>query len=380
MAHAKSAAILGLGSIVSFRAYHLHNVDDPEVIYLSGDPNLVSPLMVVCEVWKSGLVKEKDPMIQYKCAWFSHRDQLFKSAWIQESLLVEVAETPQRMNNTIALDKLVRFTTTSIELKKRKVSFSSSDSSNGKRTVTPQLIFSGPVMQISDVVDYIPKEPPTNKAGEVIRIVPSKLVKCKYFNADSDKIVEVNLPFEVLEVLPDVSKTIGKIKQAILYGAFLVCKGTDKSVSRILLKPERIYSLAGTFLINGYDYLTSKWIRIAAEQIDIVRSIEQPYSMVLPEFDFSKDKLVIAPITRRTTRKLITKVGSKKYLQIKYISRTQVLTTRTIKDYSLLEDVRDLDQDGTYNRVDYIKAHCCLRNDTRYFRLDRIQQILVLNI
>ncbi|WP_431216295.1 helix-turn-helix transcriptional regulator [Puia sp. P3] len=67
-------------------------------------------------------------------------------------------------------------------------------------------------------------------------------------------------------------------------------------------------------------------------------------------------------------------IAAKSYLLIKYKSKNDNITTRTIKEYALVEVSED------ESPVLYLVGFCLLRQAVRNFRLDRIQNLKELEL
>lgn len=76
----------------------------------------------------------------------------------------------------------------------------------------------------------------------------------------------------------------------------------------------------------------------------------------------------------------LNKLNKGCYWRIKYKDFNDKITTRTIyKPFFFI--LGELDKEGNKISIDYLKANCILRNhEERYFRIDRIQKIEVLDL
>ncbi|HYG16139.1 MAG TPA: hypothetical protein VEC12_10340 [Bacteroidia bacterium] len=79
-----------LGCIVALKSHFFNSGDQSNVVLLSGEPQLMPPLMVVTEKLKvtkksfeenSGLETSVIGEFQYKCLWFSNKSFQFEDAW-----------------------------------------------------------------------------------------------------------------------------------------------------------------------------------------------------------------------------------------------------------------------------------------------------------
>ena len=91
----ETTAFPPIGSIVVLHSHPYKQ--DVQNVLISGDSQLLSPLMVVIETLeetkdqhdeRTGLLQTKKGSAQCKCIWFSGKTHLFEEQWINSELLV----------------------------------------------------------------------------------------------------------------------------------------------------------------------------------------------------------------------------------------------------------------------------------------------------
>lgn len=379
-----------LGSIVSLKSHFYEGNNDTNLVYLSGEPQLISPLMVITETFgKESATLETESNFQYKCMWYSNKTQTFEENWFPEKHLKTIAISIVESKSTkdsIKLNSIVEFKTCSIELGKKKITLkqSSENLNNKSYAVNSHLSFVSPVLQVMDIIQgedllTILK----SKHSDKRRNITKTLIKCKYYNFNSDKFSEVLIPVEALDIIPKTEKLIlTLIKKCILNNKHLVIKDKNSLFDSNLIKPEHINYRAGRYYLSGFDYMKSKNVEINIAEISILNSKEKYFKDELPKFTGSI-KLKVSLINNETLQPLIAKYNTKKdkAIWIQYEDLNDVRTKRIITNCSILEsDIKERDTNNKLVNVNYLKAFCLLRKATRYFRIDRIREIKILDL
>ena len=126
-----------IGTIVTLKSNHLKSKEQFQEILLAGEPNFVTPLMIVSEILKiktdkideeTGVIKNLKGNYQYKCIWFSSKSFKIEEQWFYENELIfidEKNEYEETKDNDSELQKFsfgdnLVLKTNRLELQKRK--------------------------------------------------------------------------------------------------------------------------------------------------------------------------------------------------------------------------------------------------------------------
>lgn len=380
---------LGIGSIVALNSHFYFENTDSKIMILSGDPKIISPLMVIIEMVidkpsydeNTGMQLSDYSTFQCKCIWFSHKNYQFEDVWISSRLLKKIQIKKEKIDDTVIkkYGTFVELKTSTIEQGKQKSSFKKSNDSK-TYTLTSELNFVSPIMQVVGLTKNESKEPLFNpKTLKPIRFISKSLIKCKYYNPISDKFSEALLPIESLNIVDAVNQSIlDKIKQTLNNDLYIEINysGHNELSKNDLIKPIKINFRFGHYYLDAYNYLKGRNSEYEINRINQFAEKKEYYIDELPKFNKTEGKLVATTITKDNV-KLLIGFGIK-YILISYENLDGVKSSRTIKNYELLilEET-----DGKKEKPDivYLKGFCMLRNTERYFRLDRIKKIKVLN-
>ncbi|MDB5116690.1 MAG: hypothetical protein JWQ79_2182 [Mucilaginibacter sp.] len=378
-----------LGDIVALNSHpYTSNLTS---IVISGEPQFVSPLMVVTEILletankfdeKTGDEISTKGNSQCKCVWYSSKAHQFEETWISSTLLKHIKYEPDQSKFILEesskkeiINKLVILKTSDIELGKQKSSVSieanSINSPKDKNTINALLSFVAPVMQVIQAVEVksIEKEPVYDaKTGTKKRINTKWLVKCKWYNP-ADKLSEKLLPLECLNILPDIKKDLlEEITDKIENLGFYEVDGS-------LIQPKNLLYVNGYYYLKAYDYIKNKTIDIKIELKTIFKNISSYYNLKVPVFEFKNgEKLPENYFNSNLLLAINTGLKNTHFLRIYYTNRLNVASYRTIKNYEVVNI-----EEGEEN-ITYLKGYCMTKSDYRYFRLERIQELQILNM
>jgi len=367
-----------MGAIVAL-ASHPYTKDFQDIIF-SGDPQLVSPLMVVVEVVKenrnhydenSGMETSKSGTFQCKCLWYSQKSFQFEETWLSSRLLTVIAPNNRSENLLTHLKEFgskVIFKTAQLEAKKIKSSISDSGGTKGKK-MTSLLPFVAPVMQVVGTGKSDSKEPFIDpKTGMRKRWVSKMLVKCKYFNP-SDKLSEVLIPVEALNLVAPVNEgLLSDINSAKEGNKLLVVAFAHDKDSWTLIQPKNVSSANGNYFFEGWDYLKNKIREIDVSTVLKVRAVNGNFPK-LPSFEVTDATIIRYAVTTANIQSMLSKVNCE-FLKIRYKDFELNETTRTIRDWQF----RNLaNEDGVVE--EYVQAFCLLRHDERTFKVSNIQSV-----
>lgn len=382
-------SIWHVGAVVALKSHPYSSENDADLILISGDPQFVPPLMIITETLKEGrsLYDENTGMklsdkthFQCKCLWFSPKTHQLEDSWISSRLLKVIKPIdnhPFELENSgFKYGASVCLKTSRLELKKRKenIKLNGASQRGYDKTITTHLSFVSPVMQIVGTTQSDSKEPLIDpKTGEKKREISRLLIKCKFYNPASDKLSEFLIPAEALELVPAIeSEKINFLQTTIEDKAYLKVSFSDRET---IIKPERINFRSGFYYLDAIDFLENKSIEIPLFDNSISFQHSLLYKKELPFFDPENNTLNISIIDHANVEKLNTS----NYWLITYRNPYGVITERTVCNQELMEG-EEPNANGDLKQHYYLKAHCMLRNAIRYFRLDRIQKIYVLDI
>jgi hypothetical protein len=230
---------------------------------------------------------------------------------------------------------------------------------------------------------YIQEEAPKNltkeeKTGVIKKIRSTGLVKCKYYNPTSGKMSEAIVPLESVFPIPQPTKALlDSIREAVAnkkFAIFSLEKDKEKQIGIF----ERLDYRNGIYFADVFSFIDNKVLNIEAVKLNLLGLKNNLFSEEYPKFKPSGSRLVVTPIDETLVKKIIAKTEGKGYLRIQYKDINDNLTWRTIQNYSsVIADEKN--SSGKPIKVQYIKAHCRLRNDVRYFKIERIQKLQVLD-
>ncbi|RYX85385.1 WYL domain-containing protein [bacterium] len=391
-----------IGDVVSLTS-HPYNYDLTSVI-IAGEPQFVPPLMVVIEMIndtktqfneKTGDDISVKGSSNCKCIWYSSKSNQFEENWVYSKDLKIIQKQPKLTPTELYEEKEINsqgdsikiknyfnatLKTSVLELSKIKSTISttsnSSDSAIEKTTNNSLLSFVSPVLQVTQIIEVKTqeqKEPIFDaRTGIKKRIQSEYLVKCKWFNANSDKISEKLIPINALQIIPLVSLQIlkdlkSKIK-AKVYAKF------DNTV----LQLKGLSFLNGHYYIKGYDYLTNKntEIEVSKNYPQLIFIKKEDFILrEAPKFDFTDGQVLTKEYFSDQYKDLIQEANHNKYyIRIKYKNRNDKVSTRTLKDYSIF-NVGDIDKP-----LSYLTAFCISKDAERTFNINQVQQIQILNL
>ena len=373
---------LKLGDIVSLKSHaYLNNITN---IIFSGEPSLVPPLMVVTEkITVRSVDKENiqdDETYDYVCRYFSSKLHTFETITVK-SIHLKLIIAGQK-DNSVSIEEvfpgaMVTLKSMDYELSKKKSSFTFEDTSlnhgTDNTTISALLTNLCPTLHVISVKEHVTKHPTHNKEKE-IRLVPSWDVKCFWYNNFKEKFSEEIFPLEALKiVVPIDEELINKIMEVISKSSVFGITTLDNF---FLVKPRLITNRSGYYFLRGYDYVLNRITETKIAYPNIFTEINKPVLNKVPSFDLKNDpKAASQPVVINEIKTaVLNAMEHRNYIRIQYKSRADVVTIRTLKDYTFIE----ADEDG--KKYEYVVGFCCLRMAERSFRMDRIQQLEELNI
>jgi len=373
--------LFNIGDIVSLNTHPY--LEDLTNIIISGDHLMIPPLMLISDVLKLEmeiLGRGKTKIFEYKCVYFSPK----KYEFVQVQKLETELKLIKRSTTNISATSLrrgdkVTLKSMEYELAKKKSSLSYEDNSvntdNGSTTINSLLSFLPPILQVINVSKHKTKYTlPKAKSHEDKRILPSWDVSYLIFDPTIEKMSELILPIEVLEIVSEVSKkTLLAVSDTIVKGGYLKVQSNENIT---FLKPRNIANRGGMYFLRAYDYKTNKVEELNFSSIEKIITIPTPFKSELPTFDLIKNPDSATPnFIQKEMEEGIEKAKSNgNYIRIKYKNRNEQITHRTLSNFTKIE-VKELGKN-----IGYIKGFCSLRHAERTFRMDRIQNLQELDL
>lgn len=393
-----------LGTIVSLKSNGLIHLANYNFLSLGGNENFTTPLMIVVEILlninqeideETGEVKSSSKaQNKYKCMYFSNKSMKFEENWFAERELSKYQI--ENFNTNIQVDliddkkpelkdiestdekedvdkkhrltsgDLVRFKTVDEEAKKTK-SFNESDNKKGTK---PLITFIAPALQIVGFTSPDKKEQAIDpNTGKPKRVFSSKLVKCKFFNTESDKFSEQLVPIECLQYidnskledrLAEISEFKNKKSLILIHTADNQYFGTPNSV--------HIYS--GRYQLSFYNELSKKQAFIWIDEISEIVEVDFSNSQYYPGInDVAGDVTSILEFIQRIKDEI---VGL--HFKITYCNLKEQRISRYITIKQLGNELED-NESFSGKKYYYLKSFCHLREAARDFRSDRILSI-----
>lgn len=341
-------------------------------IIISGEHLLTPPIMLIVEIINHSDSSKTKNENKYKCLWFSTKKNDFTTNWLQETDLKQLKNPNKLTLDPISETDIVVLKSLNLELSKKR-SFLNIESqiSGGKKqtnSISSHLTFVSPVMIVCDIKDFDSTKLPGG-ITKVNKIFPTKMVKCKYFNAALEKYSEVLIPIEALSKIPTIpNEIIDTIEKAITKKEYL-------KFERCIIKPLNLYNKSGNYFLTGFDFIDQANKDILLSEMEEFGITKKPYLNSAPSFRIKLiggEKHIQADTDVKTFILSAIMEKNPKFLTIKYRDRFDVLTTRTIDNYEI---VVSEDEEKRGLKIDYLKAYCNLRKAIRHFKLKNILEV-----
>src|SRR5690554_3626505 len=390
-----------IGEIVSFDTNYIRHDNEFSSVWLSGDQNYVVPLMVVSEIILDSKPKlnletgkTKSPKNKYKCIWFSNKSLKFEEGSFLEKEIYSISDTIQvkpeltKDNENITKGSKVVFKTNSFEVKKRKSNLEFIGK-NKNRKNSSLLTFSSPVFVVVGFLEVQIKEPVIDAhTNTVKRIYSSKLVKVKFFNSLSDKYSEFVVPYEAFKIAETANEIIlsdlikskkDEIKCLITYQSeTILCE--VKSI--VYVSGEYVIDLINVFTkkeFEGYlSDITHSSLLNEEDRYDPIPSIKKIGDSASFEI-MSIESYLKTKNEESETTELSDKIPLGRFAMLLfYKNRYEKFTERYVIPLFLTqvdskEPLKSKDSEGNETKlIYYLRAYCLLRQDYRFFRVDRM--------
>ncbi|MCE3295152.1 MAG: hypothetical protein K0R65_866 [Crocinitomicaceae bacterium] len=421
----KEKLSVNIGKIVSLKSNHLRTTNQYDEIKLAGEPNYITPLMVIKEVLDSksdkvdeetGELKNVKGNLQYRCIWFSNKSFKFEEGWFfhNELLFVKLdnAETP-----TLKFGDNVVLKTNFLELKKRKTYLEiDKDKSNNK--ISGLLNFCSPVFIFLGYSSVEKKEALIDpNTGKSKRAYCSKLVKLKSFNVKEDKYSEFLVPIEAIEkvliqekLINDISIALEENKKEKTNSHYMIEKDENFGV----YSPKSILSVSNFYTLECVNIFKQSHFEISLNDTKL-KKIELPFHVEFyPDIQSVSGGFIIETILNhlqegdsKNLRGLYRNIyldeenrksniekllGQLHIYKIGYKNKHEKYTNRFVIPLKLVEiniekssekdKINDFDmsKEKDQKQVEfYLYSFCLLRNDYRFFKIDRMQYLEIHN-
>lgn len=375
-----SMTAIKIGSIVSLKTHPY--LKDLTTVIISGDAQHTAPIMIVTEIFiesknlydeQTGDSRGKQ---QCKCIWYSSNNGQFEEVWISEKQL-KVIEEPEdkKEQKSFAIGEIISLKTLNLELEKKKSYIKGNGYNNENITITSLLTFVPPVMQVVGESKNESKEPLfDNKTGKPKRFVSSKFIKCNWYNPNSNKVSEKHLPIEALRTIKLANEdSLRSLHEMIVKKEY--CKFTYKEQGQ-LIQPRKIIYVSGYYYLVAHDFLTNKMQEFEVLSIEDFEVVEKYYVNKSPDFDILNGDFSSKNINNLKVETIKQGIESQKYMLIVYKNKNDIFSTRTLKDYQII----DTREDDKIIENDYLVGHCLLKDEKRHFKVDRIQSVEILDL
>lgn len=366
-----------IGDIVTLNSHPYFN--NLTSILISGDSIQTPPLMIVTEIFvehKNNYDEQTGDfkgVIQCKCVWYSTNHHQFEEVWISERML-KIIEKHKEVEESLETGMLISLKTLNLELKKQKSYLKSVGYDNKQSNISALLTFVPPVMQIVGKSRNECKDPMFDgKTGIQKRYISQDLIKCKWYNSFTEKFSEKLLPAEALQMINQVNEDILKeIQTSIKESTYCEFMYMEK---KLLVQPKEISFRSGYYYLIAYDYFSNKIEEFEINFISKLEIIEKYWIEKFPNFN-SNDRDFSPENIKELKLKILEKYIDKSYFLIVYKNRNNIFSTRTLKDCKII----GITIDEKAFEDDYLQAYCLSKKEIRYFKIERIQSIEVLNI
>ncbi|MCU0423201.1 MAG: hypothetical protein MUC81_10350 [Bacteroidia bacterium] len=367
---------MNIGSVVTLKSNGLIPLSGYNFLSLGGNEKFSIPLMVVVEVLfgtqieydeESGAEKASfKGKNQYKCVYFSDKSMKLEENWFFENELAVYGSLGDKVHKNenvknIKWGDIVRFKTTDEEAKKIK-SFNNETEFKGQKSL---VAYTSPAFLVTGFANIDKKESIVDPiSGKKKRDKSSKLVKCKFFNLDSDKFSEQIIPIECLQKIDNsrLESNLTQIANFLSINSFII---VEVSGNKFFGKVKSTHVYSGRYQLVFYNELHKNHELIWLDEILNFIEIDLTRSTYYPGIhDVSgESKLIDIKGYISTNRANLRGVNFK----IVY----QNLKGEIISRYISIKEVSVEIEEKYY----YLKSYCYLRNAEREFRSDRILSI-----
>jgi len=185
---------------------------------------------------------------------------------------------------------------------------------------------------------------------------------------------EVLIAVEALNKIPKFEHAwLTEVENAIKENSHILIEINSKKSRKALLRPKKVNYISGRYLVSGYNYFTAEFeeFDIAHHDFNIIKKL---FLYALPSFEETKTIFKATTINSVAIEALVATFPDN-YFLITYDDFNEIRTKRIISEVKMI-----FDKSVPGNDVPYLKSFCNLREAQRYFKVDRIKTIKVLDI
>lgn len=370
-----------LGTIVTLKSNGLKYLANYKFLSLGGNENFTTPLMVVVEILlnnnpeideESGEVKSTSKsQNKYKGMYFSNKSMKFEENWFAETELEVYGKELEQLHelpnlSNIKWGETVRFKTVDEEAKKSK-SFNEEENKKGSK---PLITFIAPAMQVVGFAQPEKKDQALDpNTGKPKREYPSKMVKCKFFNTESDKFSEQLVPIECLQYIDNrnLEQKLEEISAIKLQKSLTLIKTID---NQYFGSPNAVHVFSGRYQLSFYNELSKKTTFIWIDEIEKIDEVDFAESKYYPGINDGTGELTSISDFINSVKEVITG----QHFKITYCNLKEQRVSRYVTIKKLGNELEDKESIPAKNYF-YMKSYCHLREADRDFRSDRILSI-----
>lgn len=411
-----------IGKIVSLKSNHLKSNIQYSTVNLAGEPNFITPLMIVSEILiqkpeivdeETGDVKNSKGSCRYKCIWFSNKSFKIEENWFFEKELLDFDELNVD-KEIFKFGETVVLKTNFLELQKKKTNLELATNFRINK-ISSLLNFCSPIFTFMGYQTVEKKEPEfDSKTLNRKRFYPEKIVKVKTFNSKEDKYSEFLFPIEAIlkvneietKIIDDLVKTINTNKEGVTKIFFQ----STSSEHCHLYDVKSILTLSNQYLFICENIFNQQTSEVFIHEIDLCSKFELPLtSEFYPDIIENDGKFLVQSILEYLQKDelvevyktlqdieidggndIIQKIDENKLFvyKIGYKNKQEKYTSRFIvpqKFFYIEKEVTDENDDTDKKKKKskkkeyYLKAFCLLRNDYRNFNIERMQTLEIIN-
>ena len=369
-----------IGAVVSLKSNGLLPLVSHDFLSLGGNENFTTPLMVVIEILNniSPEIDEETGEMKsttkggnkYKCMYFSNKAMKFEDNWFSENELEIYGNSDHEIHKKLSSSNLkwgdtVRFKTVDEESRKSK-SYLENEKQKGIKSL---ITFASPAMQIIGFDTPDKKESLIDTyTGLKKRENSERLIKCKFFNTDSDKFSEQHVPVECLQKIDNtmIIQRMEDISNFIKAKSFIIVKTAD---SKYFGKPQAVHVFSGRYQLVFYNELLKKNELIWMDLITNFDKIDLFVGEYYPGINDGINKLF------SVNEYIANEIKNLKegHFKINYCNLKEQRVSRFITVKELSDGLND--NESIEIPKYYLKSFCHLREAERDFRSDRILSI-----
>lgn len=331
---------------------------------------------------EDGVERSKKHEQNCKCIWYNHRSGEFKEEWFKSKYLIKLSDGESNLipsNSKMdyleilknEIGTVVRLINHDVESDKHlKASIIEKGVKNiNYRKLERENQFCAPQMTIIDIkTNDRNKDIYDKNSGIKTKAASEFLVKCRWFNISVNKYSEKYLPYQLLiKNTPVAEETLGDIKYAIKEEKYI------KVPNKGLFEPIHILNNGGKIQLAAYNYVLNKEQLVDLSEIlkpEVLEDFSGPKAPTIKEDEseyhyFSKEDLISS----------YKKIYDNHLVRFSYENLSGESSFQTIKNVEIFDLAKIEDE----KNVKYLKGFEIKSEKEKYYRLDRIKFMWILN-